>query len=320
MSDDFIEPLDETGRWRARDVSYCRGVWEKLKPLLPTFTMEEFRASDKTPPNPYMRSVIRQPRSLFEQPIPVGVVSNTYGLSQHAEVVEQCLAGIKGAGIRTQNLTCEIGLTELGEWMNLRIYFPEQFQHRPLDDEPLGLRLECFNSVDGTSRLLVLLGWLRFVCSNGMVIGETKTELRDVHNQDIDLAAIPKVIQDGLQLVKRDIGRLQQWQQTNIGLVGIEEWADEPLAGAWGKKAACRVFHICESGEDVEITDPFAKVPPTKKPWKVLQAVPGAPSPAKTIYDVSQALSWVASKRNNPEERVAWQAAIPRLIDRLSAA
>ena len=47
--------------------------------------------------------------------------------------------------------------------------------------------------------------------------------------------------------------------------------------------------------------------------------VPGAARPAKTLYDVSQALSWVATGRSNTEERVNWQEAIPKLIGSLGA-
>ena len=74
--------------------------------------------------------------------------------------------------------------------MNLRIYFPDEYDFKPLDDNPLKLRLECFNSVDGSSRLVILFGWFRLVCSNGMIIGKTIAELRDLHNQHMDLAKL----------------------------------------------------------------------------------------------------------------------------------
>jgi hypothetical protein len=48
--------------------------------------------------------------------------------------------------------------------------------------------------------------------------------------------------------------------------------------------------------------------------------VPGAVIPARNIYDVSQALSWVATRRNNPEQRVEWQTQIADLIQKLGAA
>ncbi len=78
-------------------------------------------------------------------------------------------------------------------------------------------------------------------------------------------------------------------------------------------------FHICESGKDVEITDNFAPGDATEKPVKELKPVPGAPPKATNLYDVSRALSWIATERSSPEEKLEWQAAIPTLIERLLA-
>jgi len=52
----------------------------------------------------------------------------------------------------------------------------------PKDGHRLKLRLEAFNSVDGSSRLSVLLSWFRLVCSNGLTIKESVREVRDLHN------------------------------------------------------------------------------------------------------------------------------------------
>jgi hypothetical protein len=49
-----------------------------------------------------------------------------------------------------------------------------------------------------------------------------------------------------------------------------------------------------------------------------LERVPGSPERAATKYDVSQALSFVATRRNNAEERNVWQTDIPRLLKDLA--
>lgn len=312
------ELLDETGRWHARDVQYWAGRWDQLVSEVPNFATDEFRASDDTPSNPHMRAVIRLPRSQFEYPVPVGVVSNSYTLAQHKDVAEKCFEGIRTSGISTEDLRCELGLTALGEWMNLRIYLPESYAHSPGDGAGLGLRLECFNSVDGSSRLLLWLGWLRFVCSNGLVIGETKAELKAIHNKRMDLSRIPEIVREGLGFVDKDQQRLVTWEGSPVATANVITWVNTTLAREWGKKAACRVFHICTTGWDVEYDDPFAKGAPTTKPVRQTQRVPGAPERAQNLYDVSQTLSWVASRRNDSEERVVWQSQIPRLIDGLA--
>jgi hypothetical protein len=315
--DSSAEFLEATGRWRARDVSYWAGRWDRLSRLVPTFTIEPFKVHPDSPANPHIKVVVRQPLTVTEQQIPVGTVSNSYQLAQHHDVVEHCFDGLRLVGVDPVSLKCEVGLTPLGEWMNFRAYFPESHNHTPVDGKPLGLRLECFNSVDGSSRLVILLGWLRFVCANGLVIGETKAELRDVHDENLNLAAIPEIIVAGMNGVGNDLQRIRGWEAVEVASTALTSWANGKLAAKWGKKAACRVFHICTSGSDVELLDPFAKGEATEKPVKSTIDVPGAACPAKTLYDVSQALSWIATQRTNTEERVEWQSAIPELIGSL---
>jgi hypothetical protein len=302
------------------DVSFQAGRWEQLHGLIPQFKTDDFRAAPEAPANPHMRTVVRLPRTPLEQLMPVGIVSNTYTLAQHNEVAQKCFDGIRQAGIDPVGLRCELGLTELGEWMNLRIYFPEDYSHIPKDGKKLALRLECFNSVDGSSRLVILLGWLRLVCTNGMVIGETKMELRDIHNKHMNLERIPHIVCKGLQMVRVDLSRLGRWEDTDINDDQLKLWANNHVTSVWGKKAACRVFHICTSGHDVEITDLFASGEATDKPIRRTGEVPGAPKSATNLYDVSQVLSWVATHRQNAEERLAWQSDIPQLIKALGNA
>lgn len=318
--DDALRALDEIARWHARDVRYYEGSWDRLRLELPEFKTDDFRAQADAPANPYMRSVVRMPRTPMEQPIPVGVVSNTYSLAQHWEVAEKCLEGIRSAGIDTDGLTCQLGLTEFGEWMNLRVLFPEALAHIPPDGNELGLRLECYNSVDGSSRLVLFLRWFRFVCSNGLVIGETVEVLKDIHNRHLNLDRIPIMVREGMGFVQQDRDKLVAWQESEIEVNRLTSWFDNVLPNSWGKKSACRVFHICTSGFDVEYSDPFAKGAPTTKAVKQTERVPGSPVVAKNLYDLSQALSWVASRRVSTDERVDWQSQIPKLVERAEAA
>ncbi len=49
------------------------------------------------------------------------------------------------------------------------------------------MRLECFNSVNGSTRFRALLGWFRFICSNGMVIGVIRSDVLRRHVGDLGL-------------------------------------------------------------------------------------------------------------------------------------
>lgn len=310
----------EVARWHARDVEYVAGTWVQLAKRLPEFAKEEFRAGEGEPPNPLLQAIVRQPLTPAERPIPVGVVSRSYSLAQHKVVIEKCLDAFREHRIPPQNLRCELGTTPLGEWINFRAYFPESFDYTPRDGQKLGLRLECFNSVDGSSRLVILLGWLRLVCTNGLIIGETVASIRAIHDESLDLSRISSIISAGLTKVEIDRRRLHRWSETQIDPQRLVAWVDGSLAVKWGKKAACRVYHICDSGQDVEIVDAFDGAEPSKKVVRATGHVPGATNPAANLYDVSQALSWLASRRNNPEERVDWQSQIAELVSALAKA
>jgi hypothetical protein len=261
---------------------------------------------------------MRKPLSAVGRPIPVGIVSHTYSLAQHREVALLCRKGLVDAGIEPPDLRYEVGVSELGEWMNFRIYLPDSYNFVDSRENPLGLRLECFNSVDGSSRLVILFGWLRFVCANGLVIGETKIEIKERHGEGLDLDNISKRIRPALEAAVGDRSRMKKWQSQKVAIEAVTGWANDHVSEEWGKKAAARVFHICDSGKDIEIDDPFAPGVATEKPIRYLARVPGAPERASTKYDIAQAMSFVATQRKNAEERVAWQNVISHLLKRLS--
>jgi len=318
MTEDTIERVDLTSRRHSRDVTYSSGKWSQLSSLIPKFELADFRAADSEPPNPYLKAVVRLPRKAFERRIPVGTVSNSYPLTQHEEIAEQCFAGLRAIKLDPNTLKCDLGLTDLGEWMNLRVYFPNEYNYVRNDSDSLALRLECFNSVDGSSRLVLLLGWIRFICGNGLVIGETRAELRDIHDEHLDLEPIPEIIGEALKKVKLERERLDNWEKTPIDPEPFQAWINKDVSDALGKKAACRVFHICKTGHDAKLTKPFAPGEATEKPVELTTRVPGSPNLAGNLFDVSQALSWVANSRTNAEELVEWQAKIPELLNKLS--
>jgi hypothetical protein len=242
-------------------------------------------------------------------------------LVQHADVGNRCISAIATAGVDLSGLRCEIGLSELDEWMNLRLYLPECYSYRARNAEQLDLRVEAFNSVDGSARLTILSGWFRFVCSNGLVIGKSLLELRDIHNPSLDLVKIEEAIAKAISHGKDDQARLEQWQNCRVERKEIAAWVDGAVRDRWGKKAACRIFHICDSGRDLE-PDPFVSgspsaIPPEKLHPRLPGIIPGAIIPARNRYDVSQALSWVATQRSNPEKRLELQAQIADLLEQL---
>ncbi|MDE2974381.1 MAG: DUF932 domain-containing protein [Gemmatimonadota bacterium] len=308
--------------WRSRPVKYWDGDWDTIKSLIPVFDLRPFtivpEVADRAPfepglealANPFLQVVMRRPGPDSDLPMPVGVVSRTYTLVQYLTIAALCRDVLLQAGIGPGGLKYELALSELGEWMNLRIQLPESYKFVDKRDEESHLRLECFNSVDGSSPLELFFRWYRLVCENGQVT-EDKIKIRRRHGQGLRLYPIRSALQKALNSVRSDRERMRKWEQVKIG--DIEAWTWEHVAPKWNKTAAARVFYICTEGRDVEIAHPF------RKPSKYLPRVPGSPEHAESIYDVSQALSFVATRRRDVEERVKWQEDIPPLLEELPA-
>jgi Domain of unknown function (DUF932) len=303
--------------WRSRKIGHLSGNWDEINSILPKFQLRPFSAGEGKPPNPFLQVVTRVPSRTDDDPMPVRIVSNTYSLASHDVVAALCRQGIVEAGVSPDCLRYQLDLSELGEWMHLGIYFPDSYSFTDTYGYKFDLRLECFNSVEGSCRLLIVFGWLRFVCENGMIIGESKIEIKERHDKKLQLDSIPKRILPALKAAQADRVRLKKWQAEKVVMADIATWVNKYVTKDWAKKAAARVFHICDVGMDVDFNDPFAPGAATEKTVRYLAQVPGCPERATTKFDVSQAMSFVATRRTNIEERVALQSAIPRLLTRL---
>ena len=187
--------------------------------------------------------------------------------------------------------------------MNLRLLLPKRFSMKEKSGSETALRLECFNSVDGSSRLVIVFGWIRFICSNGLIIGDTMIEMRERHDGSLALEEIPDRIEYAFRAAEADKDHrlaLQDWKVTSDQ---VTHWVDGDLSGSWGKKAAARVLHICQTGYDAEFADPFAKGEASCKPMTQTHKVAGSPTVASTVFDVMQAMSHVAATRRDATEQ-----------------
>src|SRR6266542_378453 len=109
-----------------------------------------------------------------------------------------------------------------------------------------------------------------------MIIGETMSTLRNIHDESLDLTAIPKLVTSGMEKIEQDRRRIKLWDKTLVSNQQLRHWVDGILAEKWGKKAACRALHICVEGSDVEIVDPFEAIQPSSAKTKPIVPVPGA--------------------------------------------
>lgn len=264
--------------------------------------------------NLFYDTIVRQPINSDEIEVPVGIVSKQYTLVQHTTLFDEAVKAIKKVEIKPDDVKADLDLTVYGERMRLGLLFPERYNLKLDNDDEMGLRLECFNSVDGSMKFMAVIGWLRFVCANGMVIGVADSYYRRRHNRYMELKDISAILKEGISTTTKEKEVYLRWMKRKVSEEKLAKWTNGHLANKWGVKAATRTWHITTSGRDVTFADPFEKGKPTQKTVIFGKRVPGAILPGDTVFAVSQALSWLAKERRDVQEQLEWKQQIPDLV------
>lgn len=320
--------------WGASPVRCFEGSLDAIKNHVPTFERCSFGFRMRDPiyrgeptlfdspevplgVNPYFDTIVRQPLEQEKSsvyPIPVGIVSGKYKLLQHHQIIDEVVRTLQESGFDTSSLNAQMDLTALGERMRLQVVLPEQY-HLTLDaDDAIALRLICTNSVDGSVIFSALMGWFRFVCSNGLIVGTIHKQFRQRHNTQMEVTDIMQVLREGISSATKERGLMKKWHQHLLDSEDIRHWADTTLADKWGVKAAVRALHILISGRDVHLTDPFERGAPSRKSVRKLDLVPGSQSLGLSVFAAAQALAWLAKERRDIQEQHLWSQQIPSLI------
>jgi len=266
--------------------------------------------------NPHMDLVMREPApGSSNPPIPVGLVSKTYNLIQHQALLREAVQFVaQTGGSPVDNV--QISMTPNCERLFFKINFGEKFKISP-DGKDVTLQLLCKNAVDGTSAVRASLGWFRLICSNGLTVGVTLKKVWKAHKADFDLLSVFDPLKEQMQAIQAEKNELHRWTKLKIDSAPLCRWVDSTVAQRWGPLAASRVWHICSSGRDAAFAPPFRRAPASARRVKLLDPVPGAKPGAGNIYAVVQALSWVASHRNDLMEADIMTREIPQMINPL---
>ncbi len=309
---------DRRPKWFNSPVMFYGGMLPDIRQHLPTFERWGFALTqpgmDYSRLNERLDTIVRLPFGEDKSYVPIGVVSKDYVLVPHGDVLDVAIKALESAKIRPADAEAHLKITEYGERMALSLFLPEKYRFDPGDGHPMALRLECLNSVDGSTRFRALVGWFRFVCSNGLVIGVTRSDVRRRHVGDLRLEDVGAVLADGLKESETEKKNFGVWRKTTITPKGIALWVDKDLKKGWGFKAAARTFHICRCGSDAEVVGPYKGNTPTTIPMQETTRVPGAPKECRNLFDLSQILAWLAKERRDVQEQLEWREQIPDLM------
>jgi hypothetical protein len=294
--------------WFGEDVRSIQTTLDELPALLPAFDRYGLGR------NRFQDVIV--PRNAVDTP--VAAVSKNYVLVQHADAVHAVTEEIRKAGIEPAKVPAELLITEYGTRVAVRATLPQEHAFVDERGDAMALTFDMCNSVDRTVSFMAAVGWFRFVCSNGLVLGTATAKIRRRHSTALNLDEVSSVLSEGISTALHERQTFERWQRTKVAGDAITQWVDDPVAAAWGPFAAARVFCITNSGEDGRpLGGP--QVPPHARDIADRRPVPGAYQGTTDAYGIAQALSWVASRRNNVAERSRWRAQIPALMGALTA-
>jgi Domain of unknown function (DUF932) len=214
------------------------------------------------------------------------VVSKHYNLVQHTDLFDRACEAMEAAQIGLGQVGVQLTLSVCGSKMALTFTFPKHFDFDPGDGHVLKLSFHCVNSVDARCRLRIMLGWFRFICGNGLIVGTARLVQRFVHNH-LELPDLNSLLVEGLRCAEAEKSLFAKWIKKPINWNQLQKWTDAELRRGWGPLAAARVYFICETGHDGRFAKPGERALPHRKSMIRTANVPGAPSQAKSIYDVA---------------------------------
>ena len=258
---------DTRPKWFNSPVTFHEGTLTDIRKHIPAFERRGFALTqadnERSRMNERLDTIVRLPFGDDNSFVPVGVVSKDYALVPHDAVLDVAAKAIDDAKIASGDIKAELKITEYGVRMSLSLYLPDKYRFDPGDGHPMALRLECLNSVDGSTRFRALMGWFRLVCSNGLIIGVTRSDVRRRHVGDIRLEDVGTVLTSGLNESETEKKSFERWRKTGIILNRLVPWVDKDLREGWGFKAAARTFHIARTGSDAEVVGQYKGSTPT---------------------------------------------------------
>lgn len=295
--------------WKDQPVLEFNDRLDELVKLLPRFDVRGFGG------NLFYNQVVRLPLPADPAEVPVGIVSNSYQLIQHTDLIQWTRAALQAAGVAEDIAQSTLYISTYGERMKLWIAL-NGLEFDPGDGHPLRTLISCQNSVEGSCALSIKVIQVREVCENGMISGIAE-EIRKLHlGKELEEKVTLRKLKNMIMNTTAEQAVYTRWLQTKVSASQLDAWCDETITKTWGTREAARAASICRNGYDGKVKS-LQDEPPSR--WQVgwEMIVPGANAPVENAYHAAQALSWIASRAHDLDTRDKRLADIPGLVNKL---
>src|ERR1039458_77834 len=217
------------------------GTFDDVLSTLPHFGRQPFAMASLNGTelgiNSYLDMVYRLPIRQGERPVPVGVVSKNYRMLDHHQILRTIQQAMANRKLEIDNVRVVGEWTIHGERAHFSIILPPE-EHFTVgtvgNKDEMRFRIEVFNSVDGSCRLMAIAGWLRFVCTNGLIIGTALMQLRQQHRQQLQVEELSRRVGEAIESAWSDKAEFERWMSAGIEMSVLVPWVDEEVRALWG--------------------------------------------------------------------------------------
>ena len=124
-------------KWFNSPVNIYKGKLSEIRSHIPTFERQDFGLTQPNSEgirlNSHLDTIVRLPFEEDKTYYPIGVVSKSYALVQHTDILDFTTQAFETVGIAPNEVMAEITMTEYGERMCLSICLPKKWGFDPGD-------------------------------------------------------------------------------------------------------------------------------------------------------------------------------------------
>lgn len=141
-------------------------------------------------------------------------MSNRYGFTDTYELLRHLI----GRGFVLDSVQ-QVGKGKFGKLM-MRLSHPRFVRHGDG-----AVQLVVIDSHDGTSSFTIYLGWIRFACANGLILGDGLFQRKVKHTQPDLVAQVILDMQEGLEAASQVSGVVSRMRSVELGTNKILDFA-----------------------------------------------------------------------------------------------
>ena len=186
----------------------------------------------------------------------VAVVGNKYRVVPHTLMIESARDAILTQYGREPDVKVEV-FSE-GAKMKATFSMPWLPTVKVADEDESEINFQLFNSYDTSWAKLGVLGLLRFVCTNGSIVGDIFGKMRfKGHNSKLDSSHLGGSIQGLVSNADTLRNLFINWQDVSLSQAEIRDMVDEVKGGEFSRKHIAHIVDKAASRNKWEVYNEF---------------------------------------------------------------